>query len=95
MATRPSSASLEVETVCCDPAEHRRRVELREPDLADHELSTWQTSWRATTTSGIAIGSSWTPASARSVGRLFAQTPEPVGPRAVRGSFVIAWQHST
>ena len=65
MATRPLSASLEVEIVCCDLAEHRRRVELREPDLADHELlSTWQTSWRATTTSGRSRSApSWTPAS--------------------------------
>jgi predicted kinase len=32
---------LEVETVCSDPVEHRRRVETRSADIAGHRLPTW------------------------------------------------------
>ena len=35
-------AALDVEIVCSDAAEHRRRVESREPDIAGHALPTWQ-----------------------------------------------------
>jgi len=35
-------AALDVEIVCSDAAEHKRRVELREPDIAGHALPTWQ-----------------------------------------------------
>lgn len=34
--------SLEVEIVCSDPAEHRRRVESRQSDLPGQRLPTWQ-----------------------------------------------------
>jgi hypothetical protein len=34
--------SLDVEIVCSDRGEHRRRVETREPDIAGHRLPTWQ-----------------------------------------------------
>lgn len=33
---------VEVEIVCSDPGEHRRRVETRQPDIAGHVLPTWQ-----------------------------------------------------
>lgn len=35
-------ASLEVEIVCSDAEEHRRRVESRLPDIAGHTLPVWQ-----------------------------------------------------
>jgi hypothetical protein len=35
-------AALEIEIVCSDRVEHRRRVESREPDIAGHTLPTWQ-----------------------------------------------------
>jgi hypothetical protein len=35
-------AALEVEIVCSDVVEHRRRVESRAPDIAGHALPTWQ-----------------------------------------------------
>jgi predicted kinase len=33
---------VEVEVVCSDPVEHRRRVESRTADIAGHRLPTWQ-----------------------------------------------------
>lgn len=33
---------VEVEIVCSDPFEHRRRVETRQPDIAGHILPTWK-----------------------------------------------------
>ena len=39
---RCSVSVLEVEVVCSDQAEHRRRVESREADIAGHRLPTWQ-----------------------------------------------------
>jgi hypothetical protein len=33
---------LEVEIVCSDAAEHRRRVETRVPDIEGHVQPTWQ-----------------------------------------------------
>jgi predicted kinase len=33
---------LEVEVVCSDEDEHRRRVELRVPDILGHRVPTWQ-----------------------------------------------------
>jgi len=33
---------LEVELVCSDPEEHRRRVEIRVPDIEGHVQPTWQ-----------------------------------------------------
>jgi predicted kinase len=42
VAERAGVAVLEVEIVCSDVAEHRRRVESREPDIAGHLLPTWQ-----------------------------------------------------
>ena len=35
-------AAVDVEIVCSDAAEHRRRVESREPEIAGHALPTWQ-----------------------------------------------------
>jgi predicted kinase len=42
VAERAGVAVLEVEIVCSDGAEHRRRVESRAPDIAGHGLPTWQ-----------------------------------------------------
>ncbi len=42
VAERAGVAALDVEIVCSDAAEHKRRVELREPDIAGHALPTWQ-----------------------------------------------------
>ena len=42
VAERAGVAVLEIEIVCNDAAEHRRRVESRQPDIVDHGLPTWQ-----------------------------------------------------
>jgi predicted kinase len=42
VAGRAGVAALDVEIVCSDAAEHRHRVESREPDIAGHALPTWQ-----------------------------------------------------
>lgn len=42
VAERAGVGALDVEIVCSDAAEHRRRVESREPDIAGHVLPTWQ-----------------------------------------------------
>jgi predicted kinase len=42
VAERAGVAALDVEIVCSDKAEHRRRVETREPDIAGHTLPTWR-----------------------------------------------------
>jgi predicted kinase len=42
VADRAGVPALEVEVVCSDPHEHRRRVEWRTADIADHRLPTWQ-----------------------------------------------------
>ncbi|MEP6721168.1 MAG: AAA family ATPase [Variovorax sp.] len=42
VAASTSSGLLEVEVVCSDPAEHRRRVEGRTADISDFKLPTWE-----------------------------------------------------
>jgi predicted kinase len=42
VATRVPAPYLEVEIVCSDEAEHRRRVETRIPDIEGFELPGWQ-----------------------------------------------------
>jgi predicted kinase len=42
VAERAGVAALDVEIVCSDASEHRRRVQSREPDIAGHALPTWQ-----------------------------------------------------
>jgi predicted kinase len=42
VAERAGVASLDVEIVCSDNEEHRRRVETRAPDIAGHPLPSWQ-----------------------------------------------------
>jgi predicted kinase len=42
VAARAGVAALDVEIVCSDAAEHRRRVESREPDIAGHRLPHWR-----------------------------------------------------
>ena len=41
VARRNGVSALEVEIVCSDAGEHRRRVEARSPDIPGHELPTW------------------------------------------------------
>lgn len=41
VAADTASALLEVEIICSDAAEHRRRVEHRTADIAGHVLPTW------------------------------------------------------
>jgi predicted kinase len=42
VADRAGAAVLEVEIVCSDSSEHRRRVESRTNDIDGHQLPTWQ-----------------------------------------------------
>ena len=42
VARRTDRLGIEVEVVCSDAIEHRRRVEARAPDLEGHRLPTWQ-----------------------------------------------------
>ena len=42
VADRTGKRCIEVEIVCSDPLEHRRRVEYRKPDIMGHQLPTWQ-----------------------------------------------------
>ena len=42
VAVRAGTPFVEIEFVCTDEAEHRRRVETRVADIAGHRLPTWQ-----------------------------------------------------
>jgi predicted kinase len=42
VAARTGATLLEVEIVCSDAAEHRRRVEQRQPDIAGLALPSWE-----------------------------------------------------
>ena len=42
VARRAGTRCIEIEIVCSDDAEHRRRVESRKADIAGHRLPTWQ-----------------------------------------------------
>ena len=42
VAQRASKPYVEIEVVCSDQAEHRRRVESRTADIPGHRLPTWQ-----------------------------------------------------
>ena len=42
VAARAAVPALEVELVCSDPAEHRRRVESRTSDISELKVPTWQ-----------------------------------------------------
>jgi predicted kinase len=42
VAERAGVGALDVEVVCSDPTEHRRRVESRSADIPGHALPTWQ-----------------------------------------------------
>ena len=42
VADRAGVPLIEVEIVCSDRVEHRRRVESRQPEFPGHELPTWQ-----------------------------------------------------
>ena len=41
IAARTSANILEIEMICSDKAEHRRRVENRKADIKDHKMPTW------------------------------------------------------
>jgi predicted kinase len=42
VAERAGVHALDVEIVCSDADEHRRRVDTRPPDIAGHQLPSWQ-----------------------------------------------------
>ena len=42
VAKRAGTRFTEIEVVCSDELEHRRRVETRSADIAGHQLPTWQ-----------------------------------------------------
>jgi predicted kinase len=42
VAVDAGAVSVEVEIVCSDPVEHRRRVETRTPDITGHAPPTWR-----------------------------------------------------
>ena len=42
VARRAGKRCIEIEIVCSDQAEHRRRVESRKADIVGHQLPTWQ-----------------------------------------------------
>ena len=42
VAARAGTSFIEIEIVCSDQTEHRRRVETRVADIAGHQLPTWQ-----------------------------------------------------
>ena len=42
VARRAGKRYVEIEIVCSDQAEHRRRVEARVVDIAEHQLLTWK-----------------------------------------------------
>ncbi len=41
IAAEVRAPGIEVEVICSDPAEHRRRVETRRPDIRGHRLPGW------------------------------------------------------
>ena len=43
VAARTDSPLIQIEVVCTDRTEHRRRVEARKPDIPGHVLPTWET----------------------------------------------------
>ena len=61
VATSTSSGLLEVEVVCSDPVEHRRRVESRQADIPGLTLPTWEAvlrrEYEAWTTTRLVIDS--------------------------------------
>ena len=42
VAQRAGTGCVEIEVVCSDRTEHRRRVETRQPDIPGHRLPTWE-----------------------------------------------------
>lgn len=42
VAERAGTRYIEIEVVCSDESEHRRRVETRMADIAGHEMPSWQ-----------------------------------------------------
>jgi predicted kinase len=59
VAARAGSGLLEVEVVCTNPMEHRRRVETRSPDIPGHVLPSWtevlQRDYRPWTTGRLVV----------------------------------------
>jgi len=42
VATETGCRAIEVEVICSDGEEHKRRVETRQPDIEGHRLPTWK-----------------------------------------------------
>ena len=42
VAARTGSPLIQIEVICTDRAEHRRRLEARKPDIPGHVLPTWE-----------------------------------------------------
>jgi predicted kinase len=42
VALRSAAKIIEIEVICSDKSEHRRRVETRKADIAGHEMPAWQ-----------------------------------------------------
>jgi predicted kinase len=42
VADQAGAHLIDIHLICSDPAEHRRRVEGRLPDIPDHRLPTWE-----------------------------------------------------
>ncbi|HEX3348735.1 MAG TPA: AAA family ATPase [Acetobacteraceae bacterium] len=42
VATAAGAECVEIEVICSDAGEHRRRVETRDADISGHRLPTWQ-----------------------------------------------------
>ncbi len=42
VALKHAARLFEIEVVCADQAEHKRRVEMRTADIAEHKMPTWQ-----------------------------------------------------
>jgi predicted kinase len=42
IALRNSARIIEIEVICSDKVEHKRRIETRQPDITGHKLPTWQ-----------------------------------------------------
>ena len=88
VARRAGCPGIEIEVVCSDPTEHRRRVETRAPDFPGVRLPTWQDvvgrEYAPWLHDHIVIDTAGRPAEA-CVETLLAQLPSPL-PRGARNA---------
>lgn len=84
VATRSGVSALDVEIVCPDAAEHRRRVESRKADIEGHVLPTWQDvvarDYRAWETDRLVV-ENWANDVGTSVKAIVDRLPQPLRPR--------------